>query len=114
MACDKNTQKIKTMFDEISGYYDFMNNFISFGTHYIVKFLALKELNIQPRTMILDLCCGTGDFTKLITKFYPRAKVIGLDFSQEMLKLAKQKIPMEFLCKLIVQVCHLVMWNLTM
>lgn len=102
------------MFDEISGYYDFMNNFISFGTHYILKFLALKELNIQPRTMILDLCCGTGDFTKLITKFYPRAKVIGLDFSQEMLKLAKQKIPMEFLCKLIVQVCHWVMWNLTM
>lgn len=93
MACDKNTQKIKTMFDEISGYYDFMNNFISFGTHYILKFLALKELNIQPRTMILDLCCGTGDFTKLITKFYPRAKVIGLDFSQEMLKLAKQKNP---------------------
>ena len=40
MACDKNTQKIKTMFDEISGYYDFMNNFISFGTHYILKFLA--------------------------------------------------------------------------
>ena len=63
MACDKNTQKIKTMFDEISSYYDFMNNFISFGTHYILKFLALKELNIQPRTMILDLCSvSTGCF----------------------------------------------------
>ena len=93
MACDKNTEKIKTMFDEISDYYDFMNNFISLGTHHIVKFLALKELNIKPRTMILDLCCGTGDISKLINKFYPRTKVIGLDFSQKMLKFAKIKNP---------------------
>ena len=63
MECDKNPQKIKLMFDEISAYYDFMNNFISLGTHYLLKFLAIKELNIKPRTMIFDLCCGTGDFT---------------------------------------------------
>lgn len=93
MACDKNKQKIKTMFDEISDYYDLMNNFISLGTHHIVKFLALRELNIQPRTMILDLCCGTGDISRLINKFYPRTKVIGLDFSQKMLKFAKIKNP---------------------
>ena len=84
------------MFDEISGYYDFMNNFISLGTHYLLKFLAIRELDIKPRTMILDLCCGTGDFTKIISKFYPRAKIIGLDFSEEMLKLAKRKIQTGF------------------
>ncbi len=93
MECDKNPKKIKSMFDEISGYYDFMNNFISLGTHYLLKFLAIRELDIKPRTMILDLCCGTGDFTKIISKFYPRAKIIGLDFSEEMLKLAKKKNP---------------------
>lgn len=93
MACDKNPQKIQNMFDEISTYYNKMNNLISFGTHYLIKYLAIKELNIQPRTMVLDLCCGTGDFTKIITKFFPRAKVIGLDFSKKMLKLAKEKNP---------------------
>jgi demethylmenaquinone methyltransferase/2-methoxy-6-polyprenyl-1,4-benzoquinol methylase len=93
MTCDKNPQKIQKMFDEISEYYDMMNNLISFGTHYILKFLALKELEIAPRTMILDLCCGSGDITKLVTKFYPRAKIIGLDFSANMLKLAKTKNP---------------------
>lgn len=93
MTCDKNPEKIQKMFDEISIYYNKMNNLISFGTHKIIKYLAIKELNIQPRTMVLDLCCGTGDFTQIITKFFPRAKVIGLDFSKEMLKLAKEKNP---------------------
>ena len=93
MTCDKNPQKIQNMFDEISVYYDKMNNFISLGTHYIVKFLAIRELHIKPRTIGLDLCCGTGDFTGIISKFYPRAKIIGLDFSPKMLKLAKQKNP---------------------
>jgi demethylmenaquinone methyltransferase/2-methoxy-6-polyprenyl-1,4-benzoquinol methylase len=93
MVCDKNPQKIQKMFDEISNYYDKMNNIMSFGTHYIIKYLALRELEIKPRTMILDLCCGSGDITKLITKFYPRVKIIGIDFSRNMLKLAKIKNP---------------------
>ncbi|MBQ8459967.1 ubiquinone/menaquinone biosynthesis methyltransferase [bacterium] len=94
MTCDKTPQKIQNMFDEISIYYDKMNNFISLGTHYVIKFLAIRKLDIKPRTIGLDLCCGTGDFTKIISKFYPRAKIIGLDFSSQMLKLAKQKNPL--------------------
>lgn len=93
MACDKDPQKIQNMFEEIASYYDKMNNFISFGSHLVVKFLAIKELDIKPRTMVLDLCCGTGDFTKIISKYFPRAKVIGLDFSKNMISIAKQKNP---------------------
>ena len=93
MNADKNPQKIKSMFSDISSRYDLMNNIISFGTHFIIKFLAIRELEIKPRSNVLDLCCGTGDFTKIIRKFYPRSKVIGLDFSPEMVKLAKLKNP---------------------
>ena len=93
MQCDKNPQKIKNLFNEISGYYDKMNNLISLGSHYIIKFLSIKALDIKPNSMILDACCGTGDFSKIISKFYPSAKIIGLDFSAQMIKLAKQKNP---------------------
>jgi len=93
MACDKNPEKIKQLFNEIAEYYDSVNNFISLFTHYLIKYLALRELNINPRSLVLDVCCGTGDFTKIITKFYPRVKVIGIDFSENMLKLAKNKNP---------------------
>ncbi len=91
--CDKNPQKVKNLFNEIAPYYDKTNNYISLFTHYIIKYLALKELNIKPRSMILDVCCGTGDFTKIITKFYPRVNIIGIDFAQNMIKLAKIKNP---------------------
>lgn len=93
MTTDKTPEKIKNMFDEISSYYDQMNNYISLGSHMVIKYLALKALDLRPRTMLLDLCCGSGDFTKLISKFFPRVKVIGLDFSEKMLKIAKEKNP---------------------
>lgn len=89
----KNPEKIRNLFNEIAEYYDRTNNFISLFTHYIIKYLALRELKIRPRSMILDVCCGTGDFTKIIKKIYPRTKVIGVDFAQNMLKLAKLKNP---------------------
>jgi len=93
MFPDKNPQKIQKMFNEISSYYDMMNNFISLGTHYIIKTLTVKKLDIQPNTITLDLFCGTGDFVKIISKLCPKTKVIGLDFSENMLKLAQQKNP---------------------
>lgn len=93
MTCDKTPQKITKIFDEISGYYDKMNNFISLGTHYFIKKIALKSLKIKQNSYILDICCGTGDFTQIIDKIEPKAKVIGLDNSVEMLKLAKYKNP---------------------
>lgn len=93
MKPDKNPQKIQEMFDEISPYYDFVNNIMSVGTHYIIKFLAVRELKITPRSNILDLCCGSGDFVRIIKKFYPRAKILGLDFSKNMIKRAKFKNP---------------------
>ncbi len=93
MTADKDPRKITKMFDEISGYYDKMNNFISLGTHYLIKKIALKNLKIKSYSYVLDLCCGTGDFTQIINEICPKAKVVGLDNSLEMLKLAKIKNP---------------------
>lgn len=93
MTCSKNPEEIKKIFNEISEYYDKTNNFISFFTHYIIKYLAVRELNIKPHSMVLDICCGTGDFTKIIKKLSPKSHVIGADFAQNMLKHAKIKNP---------------------
>ena len=93
MSCDKSEKKINEAFNKISSYYDKMNNLMSFGTHYLIKYFALKSLRIKNQSMILDLCCGTGDFTKILSKLNPGARVIGLDNSIDMLKLAKSKNP---------------------
>lgn len=93
MNINKTPQKIKNMFDEISGCYDFMNGFISFGMNYIVKYSVLKSAGFKPKDKVLDLCCGTGDFTKIISQISCDTRVIGADFSVKMLDIAKNKNP---------------------
>lgn len=53
-------------------------------------FERLHYLKINPR-YVLDLGCGTGIFTPLLKKKYPRAQVIGLDLAHAMLKWARKK-----------------------
>ena len=83
--------EIKTMFNNLAKNYDFFNNIISFGFHIHVRKVAIKTLNIQDGTTVLDLCCGTGDFGKTVKQISPKCEVIGVDFSEEMLKIAKEK-----------------------
>ena len=93
MLCDKSFNRIKNIFDRISPYYDFMNNLISLGSHFWIKLLSVKMLHLKSYSKVLDLCCGTGDISKIILRQYPKVKVIGLDCSVDMLKIAKCKNP---------------------
>ena len=90
---DKNPETIHVMFNMISKKYDFMNNLMSLGTHNFVKYKSVKNLDIKPHTKIIDLCCGTGDLARITKKIEPNAIVTGIDFSEEMLKIAKNKTP---------------------
>ena len=91
MKPNKTPDNIKNMFDSIAKQYDLMNNFISFGMHFLVKKNCVKNLEIKDNSKILDLCCGTGDFCKIIKKYYPNSDIYGADFSENMLNLAKSK-----------------------
>lgn len=84
---------IKNMFDNLSKDYEFMNNIISFGTHKLIKKIAIKTLKIEPHSKVLDLCCGTGDIGAIIKKLEPSCDVIGVDFSEQMLEIARRKNP---------------------
>lgn len=93
MTVDKSPQKIKDLFDKIAPIYDFANNFISLFTHKKIKKSAIKELSLIGNEKILDCCTGTGDIAGFIKQKYPNCEVIGIDFSQNMLNVAKQKFP---------------------
>jgi len=86
---DKNPQKIKSMFNKIAKDYDKNNNIISFGLHKYVKKLAINRFKFSGKC--LDLCTGTGDIAELMSKKCD--EVIGLDFSSEMLNIARKKHP---------------------
>lgn len=90
---DKNPQAIHTMFNMIADKYDLINNIMSFGTHAIIKSDCIKKLSLKPHDNVLDLCTGTGDLAGLIKKIQPEACVTGIDFSENMIDIAKDKYP---------------------
>jgi len=93
MKFNKNPENIKNMFNLISEKYDFVNNLMSLGTQYKIKKDCVKRLGIKSMDNILDLCCGTGDFCEIIKKEHPNAEILGADFSENMLEIAREKNP---------------------
>lgn len=85
-------QQVATMFNNISGTYDFLNHFLSFGIDIIWRKKAIRSLKkLQPKRM-LDVATGTGDFAFEAIKILNPDKIIGVDISEGMLSVAKEKI----------------------
>jgi demethylmenaquinone methyltransferase/2-methoxy-6-polyprenyl-1,4-benzoquinol methylase len=93
MTLDKQPETIHTMFNIIAQKYDFINNIMSFGTQIHIKSACIKNLELKSNDRVLDLCCGTGDLAGLIKKTFPDINVTGIDFSEKMLDIAKNKYP---------------------
>ena len=91
MTTDKTPNTIKTMFDVLAQKYDFMNNIISLGLHEYIKKESVRLLEIKPDFDVIDLCSGTGDLALIVKNKYPNTKVTGIDFSENMVKIAKAK-----------------------
>ncbi len=96
-----NQEKIINMFDQIAPTYDITNRAISLG---IDQSWRKKACNIalknskQQNLKIVDVACGTGDLMgvwDLCAKQNNKqiSKLIGVDPSKEMLKIAKEKFP---------------------
>ena len=48
---------------------------------------------LKPDTKVLDVCCGTADWTlQLVEAVGPNGEVTGLDFSKNMLKVGEEKL----------------------
>ncbi len=85
-------KKVYETFQTISQDYDKLNDIISFNMHKRWKRDTIKELNIVKNSKMLDVCCGTGDFSIMLSlETDKKVSVIGLDFSENMLSVAKEK-----------------------
>lgn len=84
--------EVRGMFDRIAGVYDLMNSAMTAGLHHAWRERAADRAELRPGDAALDLCCGTGDLTlALRERVGPSGRVIGADFSERMLELARQK-----------------------
>ena len=87
---DEKKKKVKDIFDSIAVRYDFLNHLLSFGVDKYWRRKALKLSKIGSKSFLLDVACGTGDVAIEAYKQGAR-RIIGADFSHNMLKLFKQK-----------------------
>jgi demethylmenaquinone methyltransferase/2-methoxy-6-polyprenyl-1,4-benzoquinol methylase len=84
--------QVEQMFDRIAGKYDLLNDWISMGFHKQWKRVACQKLHLAPGGKALDICTGTGDLINyLLPLVGPQGTVDGLDFSENMLAIARQR-----------------------
>jgi demethylmenaquinone methyltransferase / 2-methoxy-6-polyprenyl-1,4-benzoquinol methylase len=94
--------QVRGMFDRVAGVYDVMNSAMSAGLHHEWRQRAVDRAEVGPGSDALDICCGTGDLAlELRRRIGPDGRVVGSDFSEPMLELARRKsgeegLPVEF------------------
>jgi demethylmenaquinone methyltransferase / 2-methoxy-6-polyprenyl-1,4-benzoquinol methylase len=89
---DDKAAYVRRMFGAIAPRYDLVNTVISAGLHRRWKQLAVELVEVPAGGRAVDVCCGTGDLALLLARRVgPRGQVWGVDFSAEMLRIARRR-----------------------
>jgi demethylmenaquinone methyltransferase/2-methoxy-6-polyprenyl-1,4-benzoquinol methylase len=80
------------MFDRVASNYDALNSVMTAGLHHRWRERAAQRAELSAGDSALDICCGTGDLAlELADRVAPGGHVVGCDFSEPMLDLAREK-----------------------
>jgi demethylmenaquinone methyltransferase/2-methoxy-6-polyprenyl-1,4-benzoquinol methylase len=91
-ASHPRDQAVQSMFDRIAGRYDLLNRIISFRLDTGWRKRAIRTLLTVENPLIVDLGTGTGDMAFNAAKIAgANARIVGLDFSLQMIRLAERK-----------------------
>jgi len=83
---------ISGMFDRIAWRYDFLNHLFSLHIDKIWRRKAVNELRGQTLDEVLDVATGTADLALTIHKRLCPKHITGIDISEGMLAIGRQKI----------------------
>jgi demethylmenaquinone methyltransferase/2-methoxy-6-polyprenyl-1,4-benzoquinol methylase len=83
---------IAAMFDRISPKYDALNHLLSFNIDKVWRRKTAKAVAKSHPNTILDLATGTADLAIAVAKRNPQAHILGMDISEKMLDIGKEKV----------------------
>jgi len=83
---------VADMFSRIAGRYDLMNGLMTFGMHHGWRRTAARETIAAPEGPALDLATGTGDLALELRELHPHRDIVGADFAEGMLRIARDKV----------------------
>jgi ubiquinone/menaquinone biosynthesis C-methylase UbiE len=84
-------------FDKMAKNYDvnygYQNKFVQYKIHKKIELFAetLKNHGFDSDSVILEVGCGTGEYTRLLSLMFPHNKILALDISKQMIEVAKRK-----------------------
>ena len=84
-------EKVRTMFNDIAGKYDFLNHFLSAGIDKVWLRKVRRLLAPRKPEKILDVATGTGDLAIELSKLKPE-EIVGIDIAVDMLEIGKTKL----------------------
>jgi len=84
---------VRRMFDAIAGRYDLMNRLMTLGQDQKWRRFVVDRAGDPGGGLVLDLATGTGDIAALSRRVYPHCRIVGGDFSLNMLKEAGRRFP---------------------
>lgn len=84
--------QVEQMFDNIAPAYDPLNHILSLGIDRQWRRTAINWLKPFRPQHILDIATGTGDFAILAGRRLAPAQLIGVDISEGMMQVARQKV----------------------
>ncbi|MFQ5828700.1 MAG: class I SAM-dependent methyltransferase [Candidatus Methylomirabilia bacterium] len=83
---------VRGMFTRIARRYDLMNALMTFGRHQAWRRIAARLADPAPGGLALDVATGTGDLALALVGQRPIRRVVGIDFSEGMLRVGRQKL----------------------
>jgi demethylmenaquinone methyltransferase/2-methoxy-6-polyprenyl-1,4-benzoquinol methylase len=87
----RDPEAVREMFGAISRRYDLANHWLSCGCDFFWRKRAATIVSGWNPNAIVDLATGTGDLALALAKALPTSEILGADFSEEMLTVAKAK-----------------------
>ncbi len=85
-------EQVSEMFDNIAGKYDLLNRVLSGGIDIYWRRKAIALLKKEQPKKILDIATGTGDLAIEANKQLNPDQIIGVDISEGMLQLGREKM----------------------
>lgn len=89
---DDKAARVRAMFARIAPRYDLMNALMTAGRDQAWRRRAARLAALTPGSLVLDLATGTADLALAFLAETPARAVIGVDFVEDMLRLARDKL----------------------
>ena len=86
------TQQVREMFDRISGHYDFLNHFLSWGIDVLWRKKLVKIAQPARGGRILDIATGTGDQAIMLAEKLAPQRIDAVDLSEKMMDFGREKV----------------------